>query len=68
MTLSGTTASTNAATEAGGGTFNASKGHLTILSESTLTGNSAPVGFGGDLYNLGAKRISHDSTVGVIGP
>jgi hypothetical protein len=68
LTLSGTTASTNAATVAGGGIYNGSKGHLTILSGSMLTGNSAPVGFGADLYTLGAKRISSDSTVGVIGP
>jgi hypothetical protein len=66
MSLSSTTASTNTATDAGGGIYNASKGHLTILAESMLTGNSAPVGLGGDLYNLGATKISKDSTVGVI--
>jgi hypothetical protein len=62
MTLSGCEAEGNTAQE-GGGIFSAKDGHLTIQSKSTVTGNS---GFGADLYNLGAKKISKDSTVGVI--
>jgi hypothetical protein len=31
-----------------------------------VTGNSAPIGFGADLYNLDVKKISKDSTVGII--
>jgi hypothetical protein len=55
-------------TGAGGGIWNANTGHLTIQSKSTVTGNSAPVGFGADLYTLASAHITKDSTVGVIGP
>src|SRR5262249_27252330 len=68
MTLSGVTITGNTATDAGGGIWTAKTGHLTIQSKSTVTGNSAPVGFGADLYTLTAAHTSKDSTVGVIGP
>jgi hypothetical protein len=68
MTLSGIDVDGNTATHAGGGVYNAQGGHLTIQSKSTVTGNSAPAGFGADLYTLGPTKISKDSTVGLTGP
>ena len=53
VTVSRSTLSGNSATIAGGGIFNSSSGTLTVSHSSTICGNSAPVGFGADLYNLG---------------
>jgi hypothetical protein len=61
---SGTTVSGNSASIEGGGIFNDSTATLTI-SDSTVTGNDAPLG--ADIYNLGHLRLRR-STVGVIGP
>jgi hypothetical protein len=66
MSLSGCTVTSNTATDAGGGIYNDKRSHLTIQSNSTVTGNSALVG--ADLDSLGSVKISKDSTVGLIGP
>jgi hypothetical protein len=65
LIVSGCTLTDNTATSQGGGIYNARPGHLTITS-SVLVSNVAPLG--ADLDDLGASKISKDSTIGVMGP
>jgi hypothetical protein len=60
MTLSGSAVTGNSATS-GGGIFNDTQGHLTILS-SVVKNNTASDG--PDICNLGSITISEDSTIG----
>ena len=43
----------NTATEFGGGIANAAGATVTVEDNSHICGNSAPAGFGADVYNLG---------------
>jgi hypothetical protein len=71
LTLSGCTVTGNTAPDytssgtvvqgAGGGIFNDTQGHLTILSSDVLS-NTASIG--PDICNLGSIKISKDSTIG----
>ena len=65
MTLSGCKVTGNTASSAAGGIYDAKDGHLTIQSGASIVNNTAPIG--ADLDDLGAVKISKDSTVGVIG-
>src|SRR5262249_53572104 len=64
MTLSGCTVTGNTA-YAGGGIFNDTQGHLTILS-SVVQNNAARDGNGRDICDLGSMTISKDSKVSNI--
>jgi hypothetical protein len=63
MTLTGCTLSSNTASHAGGGIYNAKQGKLSIIS-STVLNNTAPIGAA--LDSVGTAKISKDSTVGAI--
>ncbi|HYV36662.1 MAG TPA: hypothetical protein VE988_13215 [Gemmataceae bacterium] len=54
VTLSSSTVTGNSATTAGGGIYNISigtQGSVTVTNFSTIWGNTAPVGFGADVFN-----------------
>jgi hypothetical protein len=74
VTVSGSTLSGNSATQAGGGIYNATsilgpytyQGILTVSNFCTISGNSAPVGFGADVYNLGVMYLDSSSVIGIL--
>jgi hypothetical protein len=74
VTVSGSTLSGNSAAQAGGGIYNANsilgpytyQGTLTVSNFSTITGNSAPVGFGADVYNLAVMYLDSSSVIGIL--
>ncbi len=63
LTVSGCTVSGNTASQ-GGGIYNA--GTVTVENSSSITGNTAPAGYGADLYNLGVLYLDSSSTIGVL--
>jgi hypothetical protein len=63
MTLSGCKVTNNSASLGGGGIFNDTQGHLTILS-SVVKNNTATDG--NDICDLGWMQISKDSKVGQV--
>jgi hypothetical protein len=63
MTLSGCNVTNNSAAGGGGGIFNDTQGHLTILS-SVVKNNTAKDG--NDICDLGWMQISKDSKVGQV--
>jgi hypothetical protein len=65
LTVSGSTLSGNSATEGGGGIWSG-VGTLTVKNSSSITGNTAPAGFGADVYNLGVLYLDSTSTIGVL--
>jgi hypothetical protein len=64
LTVSGCTLSGNSATTAGAGVYNA--GTATVQNSSIITGNTAPVGFGADVYNQGVLYLDSTSTIGIL--
>ena len=64
LTVSADTLSANVATYRGGGIAN--YGTLTVDNSSTITGNTAPVGFGADIYNPGVVYLDGSSTIGIL--
>jgi hypothetical protein len=72
--VSGTTLSSNSATVGGGGIYNdifhASGGDFTgtvvVSNSSTISGNTAPVGFGADVYNQGVLHLDASSIIGIL--
>ncbi len=67
MTVSGSTMSGNSAASVGGGIYNTNSFSATVTVEnsSTITGNTAPVGFGADVYNLGVLYLDASSIIGI---
>jgi predicted outer membrane repeat protein len=68
LTLSGCTVTGNYAQDAGGGlyiegTYGAT---VTVKNSSKITGNTAPVGFGPDVYNLGTVYLDSTSIIGIL--
>lgn len=63
-TVSGTTVTGNSAAQ-GGGIWN---WHNTVTLEnfSNITGNTAPIGLGADVYNLGIVHLDGTSSIGVL--
>ncbi len=63
-TVSGSTLSGNSAAQ-GGGIWNWHN-VLTIENSSSITGNTAPVGFGADAYNQGVLDLDSTSMIGIL--
>jgi hypothetical protein len=66
LTLDHCTVSGNVATSAGGGIYLGNVGPVTIQNDSMITGNTAPLGFGADVYNLGTLYLDSTSTIDVL--
>ena len=66
LTVSGSTLSGNSASAGGGGIDNSRSGTVTVKNSSSITGNTAPVGFGADVDNLGVLYLDSTSTIGIL--
>jgi hypothetical protein len=66
LTVSGSTLSGNVATSAGGGIYNYVTGTATVKNSSSITGNTARVGFGADVYNSGVLYLDASSIIGIL--
>ena len=66
LTVSGSTLSGNVTASAGGGIYNISIGTVIVENSSSITGNTAPVGFGADVYNLGVLYLDASSIIGIL--
>ncbi|MFL5242059.1 MAG: hypothetical protein ACJ8FY_08120 [Gemmataceae bacterium] len=64
LTVSGSTLSANVAAYRGGGIANF--GTATVENSSSITGNSAPLGFGADVYNHFVLNLDSISTIGIL--
>jgi len=64
LTVSGSTLFGNTASY-GGGIYNTA-GTVTVKNSSSITGNTAPAGFGADVYNLGHLYLDSTSTIGIL--
>ena len=64
LTVSGSTLSGNTANYEGGGILN--YGTATVKNSSSITGNTAPVGFGADVDNQGLLHLDSTSTIGIL--
>jgi hypothetical protein len=56
---------------AGGGIYNSAPSPrfssiVTVENLSSIIGNTAPAGFGADVYNLGVLYLDNTSTIGVL--
>jgi predicted outer membrane repeat protein/parallel beta-helix repeat protein len=65
LTISGSTLSGNSA-QYGGGVYNSATGTVTAENSSSITGNTAPGGFGADVYNQGVLYLDSASTIGIL--
>jgi predicted outer membrane repeat protein len=65
VTLSGSTLAGNSAGQKGGGIF-IGGGSVTVKNSSSITGNTAPAGYGADVYNLGVLYLDSTSTIGIL--
>ena len=65
VTVSGSTLSGNSAYD-GGGLYVSIGGTVTVENSSSITGNSAPVGFGADVDNLGVLYLDASSIIGIL--
>jgi hypothetical protein len=65
LTVDHCTVSGNVATSAGGGIY-IGNGPVTIQNDSMITGNTAPLGFGADVYNEGVLYLDSTSTIGIL--
>ena len=66
LTLDNSSLSGNTAAQKGGGVFNRSAGTVIVKNSSTITGNTAPAGFGADVYNLGVLYLDSTSMIGIL--
>ncbi len=68
LTVSGSTLSGNVAASSGGGIYVhvAFSATVTVKNSSSITGNTAPVGFGADVYNLGVLHWDGTGTLGIL--
>jgi hypothetical protein len=68
LTVSGSTLSGNSAASAGGGIYNTNSvsATVTVKNSSSITGNTAPVGFGADADNLGVLYLDISSMIGIL--
>jgi hypothetical protein len=64
-TVIGSTLSGNSAFE-GGGISIGVYGTVTIQNDSLITGNTAPLGFGADVYNQGVLYLDSTSMIGIL--
>ncbi|HET6880873.1 MAG TPA: hypothetical protein VFI31_12000 [Pirellulales bacterium] len=66
VTLSGCTLSYNAATGEGGGLYVTSGAIVTIENSTSIIDNTAPVGYGPDVYNTGVLYVDSSSAIGSL--
>jgi hypothetical protein len=66
LTVDHCTVSGNVATSAGGGISIGPSGTVTVENSSTITGNTAPVGSGPDVYNAGVLYWDGSGTLGTV--
>jgi len=66
LTVSGSTLSGNVAGEEGGGIFNSVYGTVTVKNSTSITGNTAPVGDGADVYNSNVLYLDSTSSIGIL--
>ncbi len=66
LTLDNSSLSGNTASSYGGGVCNRSDGTVTVKNFSTITGNTAPAGFGADFYNWGVLSLDASSIIGIL--
>jgi predicted outer membrane repeat protein len=68
LTVSGSTLSGNSAASAGGGIYNTNNvsATVTVKNSSSITGNTAPVGFGADVFNNGVLYLDSTSIIGIL--
>jgi hypothetical protein len=67
VTFSACTLTGNSATVEGGGIYlGGNSATVTVKGSSTITGNSAPVGSGADVYNYGVVYLDSTSTISIL--
>jgi hypothetical protein len=67
LTVSGSTLTHDVASSAGGGIYvSSSREPVTVKNSSSISSNSAPAGFGADVYNLGALYLDSTSMIGIL--
>ena len=66
LTVSGSTLSGNVAGWAGGGIYNSPYNTVTVKNSSSITGNTAPVGDGADVYNSNVLYLDSTSSIGIL--
>ena len=73
VTVGGSILSGNSASYAGGGIYNdlanggrGQQSTVTVENSSKITGNTAPAGYGPDVYNLGWLYLDGSSTLGIL--
>jgi hypothetical protein len=66
LTVDDCNVSGNAATSAGGGIYIGPSGNVTVENSSTITGNTAPTGYGPDVYNAHALYWDGTGTLGIV--
>ena len=68
LTVSGSALFGNSAASGGGGIYNTNSfsATVTVKNSSAITGNTAPVGFGADIYNQGVLYLDISSIIGIL--
>jgi parallel beta-helix repeat protein/predicted outer membrane repeat protein len=70
LTVSASNLTGNSASNRGGGIyvapFNGLNNTVTVANSSAITGNSAPAGFGADVYNAGVLHLDASSIIGIL--
>jgi hypothetical protein len=66
LTVSGSNLTGNSAAQGGGIMLGASYATVTVKNSSSITGNTAPVGFGADVSNLGVLYLDSTSKIGIL--
>jgi hypothetical protein len=65
LTLSGSAVTGNAAAQEGGGIM-VGGSTVTVKNSNSITGNTAPAGFGADVYNLALLYLDSSSMIGIL--
>jgi predicted outer membrane repeat protein len=70
LTVSGSNLTLNVASTSGGGIYispsSGGPGTVTVENSSSITGNTAPLGYGADVYNLGVLYLASTSIIGIL--
>jgi predicted outer membrane repeat protein len=66
LTVDHCTVSGNVATSAGGGIYTDVYGTVTVKNYSSITGNTAPLGYGADVYNQSVLYLDSTSAIDIL--